>query len=190
MRSPIVRSGKALLSQPQSITQKGVHAHPLTARECEHWFFAAFIEFFRGRPRGGDNFTSFSKCSRPFLQSVKSTLSDLKSCKPRWGHPVKHRLKHLRHFLASETKKSAQRPKFSAGHPCGHPAKKLRSGPPNPGKNKHFGTDMPRGRPRKKLRSGKLQTDFSFPIAANFGRRQCESPLCDTLALSHLPPPW
>ena len=26
---------------------------------------------------------------------------------------------------------------------------KLRSGPPNPGKNKHLGTDMPRGRPRK-----------------------------------------
>ena len=26
---------------------------------------------------------------------------------------------------------------------------KLRSGPPNPGKNKHFGTDMPRGRPQK-----------------------------------------
>ena len=25
------------------------------------------IEFFRGRPRGGDNFTSFSKCSRPFF---------------------------------------------------------------------------------------------------------------------------
>ena len=25
----------------------------------------------------------------------------------------------------------------------------LRSGPPNPGKNKHFGMDMPRGRPRK-----------------------------------------
>ena len=24
---------------------------------------------------------------------------------------------------------------------------KLRSGPPNPGKNKHFGTDIPRGRP-------------------------------------------
>ena len=26
---------------------------------------------------------------------------------------------------------------------------KLRSGPPNPGKTKHFGTDMPRGHPRK-----------------------------------------
>ena len=25
-------------SQPQSITQKGVHARPLTAREREHWF--------------------------------------------------------------------------------------------------------------------------------------------------------
>ena len=26
------------ISQPQSITQKGVHARPLTAREREHWF--------------------------------------------------------------------------------------------------------------------------------------------------------
>ena len=40
------------------------------------------IEFFRGRPRGGDNFTSLPKCSRPFIQSVASTLSHLKSCNP------------------------------------------------------------------------------------------------------------
>ena len=46
-----------------------------------------FIEFFRGRPRGGDNFTSLSKCSRPFIQSVKSTPSDLKSCNPIGGTP-------------------------------------------------------------------------------------------------------
>ena len=47
-----------------------------------------FIEFFRGRPRGGDNFTShLSKCSRPFIQSVKSTLSHLKSCNPVEGTP-------------------------------------------------------------------------------------------------------
>ena len=30
------------------------------------------IEFFRGRPRGGDNFFTFSKRSRPLIQSVKS----------------------------------------------------------------------------------------------------------------------
>ena len=29
---------KTKISEPQSITQKGVHAHPLTAREREHWF--------------------------------------------------------------------------------------------------------------------------------------------------------
>ena len=45
------------------------------------------IEFFSGRPRGGDNFTSLSKCSRPFIQSVKSTLSELKSCNPVRGTP-------------------------------------------------------------------------------------------------------
>ena len=45
------------------------------------------IEFFRGRPRGGDNFTSLSKCSRPFIQSVKSTRSYLKSCHPIGGTP-------------------------------------------------------------------------------------------------------
>ena len=37
-----------ILSQPQSITQKGVHARPLTAREREHWFFAAFQPFSGG----------------------------------------------------------------------------------------------------------------------------------------------
>ena len=31
----------AKVSQPQSITQKGVHTHPWTARERECWFFAA-----------------------------------------------------------------------------------------------------------------------------------------------------
>ena len=31
----------------------------------------------------------FSKCSRPFIQSVKSTFSDLKSCHPIVGPPVK-----------------------------------------------------------------------------------------------------
>ena len=45
------------------------------------------IEFFRGRRRGGDNLTSLSKCSRPFIQSVKSTLSYLKSCNPVGGTP-------------------------------------------------------------------------------------------------------
>ena len=33
------------LSQPQSITQKGVHTDLLTAREREHWFFAALWPF-------------------------------------------------------------------------------------------------------------------------------------------------
>ena len=57
-------------------------------------FTLPIIEFFRGRPRGpgGDNFTSLSKCSRPFIQSVKSTLFDHKSCNPVEGHPLKHRL--------------------------------------------------------------------------------------------------
>ena len=35
------------ISQPQSITQKGVHTHPLTAREREHGFFVAFEQFHR-----------------------------------------------------------------------------------------------------------------------------------------------
>ena len=60
-------------------------------------------------PGGGDNF-HFAKCSRPFIQSVKSTLSSLcqvlqtlysrcqkhpflpSELQPRRGHPVKHRL--------------------------------------------------------------------------------------------------
>ena len=32
-------------SQPQSITQKGVHARPLTAREREHWFLQHLSHF-------------------------------------------------------------------------------------------------------------------------------------------------
>ena len=37
----------------------------------------------------------FSECSRPFIQSVKSTLSHLKELQTRRGHPVKHRLKRV-----------------------------------------------------------------------------------------------
>ena len=44
--------------------------------------------------------------------------------------------------------KSAQRPKFSAGRPCGHPAKNFGQALEML-ENKHFGTDMQRGRPRK-----------------------------------------
>ena len=33
------------LSQPQSITQKGVHTHLLTAREREHWFLQHLSHF-------------------------------------------------------------------------------------------------------------------------------------------------
>ena len=44
---------------------------------------------------------------------------------------------------------SAQRGKFSAGHPCGHPAKNFGQGLQILEKNKHFGTDIPRGRPWK-----------------------------------------
>ena len=46
----------------------------LAPQQMQTWV----IEFFRGRPRGGENFTSLSKCSRPFIQSVKSTLSHLR----------------------------------------------------------------------------------------------------------------
>ena len=48
-------------------------------------FWMSFIEFFRGR--GDNNFTSQFKCARPFIQSVKSTLSYLKSCRPLRGTP-------------------------------------------------------------------------------------------------------
>ena len=39
-RKPLVCQalGFFVISQPQSITQKGVHAHLLAAREREHWF--------------------------------------------------------------------------------------------------------------------------------------------------------
>ena len=50
-------------------------------------YLSGLIEFLRGRPRGGDKFTSLFKCSRPFIQSVKSTFSHLKSCNPIGGTP-------------------------------------------------------------------------------------------------------
>ena len=52
-----------------------------------------FIDFFRGRPRGGGQlYFTFPSAPDPLSQSVKSTLSYLKSCNPVGGTPVKHRL--------------------------------------------------------------------------------------------------
>ena len=49
--------------------------------------FSSALEFFGGPPRGGDNFTSLFKCSSPFDQSFKCTLSYFKSCIPVGGTP-------------------------------------------------------------------------------------------------------
>ena len=57
----------------------------LRLRKSPFWGQVWRIEFLRWCPRGGNNFTSLSKCSRPFIQSVKSTLSYLKSCNPVGG---------------------------------------------------------------------------------------------------------
>ena len=43
------------------------------------------VEFFRGAPEGAITLLHFSKCSRLFIQSIKSTLSYLKSCNPVGG---------------------------------------------------------------------------------------------------------
>ena len=40
-----------------------------------------------GGPEGATALPHFSKCSKPFVQSVKSTLSYLKSCNPVRGTP-------------------------------------------------------------------------------------------------------
>ena len=55
-------------------------------------------------PRGRQLYTSLSKCSRPFIQSVKSTLSHLKSCNPVGGTPsgtawAKRKLRSFFRFL-------------------------------------------------------------------------------------------
>ena len=73
-------------SQASSYEPRGSHVVRELLRKPA-MFQIGFIEFFRGRPRGGDNFTSLFKCSRPFIQSVKSTLSHLKSCNPVGGTP-------------------------------------------------------------------------------------------------------
>ena len=56
-------------------------------REFGPFLCEKIIEFFSGHPWRGDNFTSLCNCSRPCLQSVESTLSDLKSCNPVGGTP-------------------------------------------------------------------------------------------------------
>ena len=67
-----------------------------------------FIAFFRGCPRGGNNFTSLSRCSRPFLQSAKSTLSHLKSCNFVGGTPsstpwVVHKTLHIENYCVNNS---------------------------------------------------------------------------------------
>ena len=42
---PGLLPGCSKISRPQSITQKGVHTHPLTAREREHWFLQHLSHF-------------------------------------------------------------------------------------------------------------------------------------------------
>ena len=44
-RPKCLQNKAQMLSQPQFITQKGVHAHPLTAREREHWFLQHLSHF-------------------------------------------------------------------------------------------------------------------------------------------------
>ena len=40
-----------------------------------------------GAPEGATTLLHSSRCSRPFILSVKSTLCDLESCNPVWGTP-------------------------------------------------------------------------------------------------------
>ena len=57
-------------------------------RQCEHNILRqSMIEFFRGASEGAITLLHLSKCSRPIFQSVKSTLSDLKTCHPMRGTP-------------------------------------------------------------------------------------------------------
>ena len=55
-----------------------------------------------GAPEGATALLHFCKCSRPFIRSVKSTLSYLKNCNPVGGYPVKRRLKKPLRFLQRE----------------------------------------------------------------------------------------
>ena len=57
------------------------------------------MEFFRGRPGGGDNFTSLFQVLQTFIESVKSTLSHLTSCNPVGGAPRQAPLELLRKLL-------------------------------------------------------------------------------------------
>ena len=72
---------KPNLSGPQSRSGRGRGA---AITKTQGFQTRVFMEFFRGRPRGGDNFTS--------LCQVLQTLYSLRVAARR-GHPVKHRLK-------------------------------------------------------------------------------------------------
>ena len=62
--------------------------HPEAANQSP---MIAIIELVQGAPPRGRQLYFAFKCSKPFIRSVKSTLSHLKSCNPV-GHPFKHRL--------------------------------------------------------------------------------------------------
>ena len=74
-------------------------------------------------------------------------------------------------FFSVRNEKSAQRPKFSAGRPCGHPAKNFGQAFPILAKQAFWHRHAARTS-TKKLRSEKLRADFSFPILLSGGHER------------------
>ena len=63
-------------------------AHKISKhKSCEIFFSLYHRSVVQGVPPKGDKFTSFSKCSILFIQSVKSIVSKFKSCNPVKGTP-------------------------------------------------------------------------------------------------------
>ena len=57
----------------------------------------------QGAPEGVTTLLHFAKCSRPFIQSVESTLSYLRSCRPVRGAPRETPLDTLTHVHVGAT---------------------------------------------------------------------------------------
>ena len=78
-------SSKGVLGKGVGNNKNASEMRQKCIKNAPKWVLLYFIEFFRERPGGATTLPHFSKCSRPFVQSVKSTLSYLKSCNPVGG---------------------------------------------------------------------------------------------------------
>ena len=97
-----------------------------------------------------------------FSEASKKANLSFKSPSPK---PHLNRTGSVLALPIIQKRKISPKRKFSAGRPCGHPAKNFGQAL-QVLENKHFGTDMPRGRPRKNFGLKNLGLIFRSLIIA------------------------